>query len=148
MSMEERVESVADVRQWADVIPFQYEYTAGVAGEKFLRGLMDRKILAGYCPNCKESSLPARMYCVNCYGEITKFVKVSPVGKVRAVTSVGKRSTGGQTFVFVTFDGVRGGIIHKLLGKARVGSEVVPRFRPKSERTGSILDIQGFESRR
>jgi hypothetical protein len=24
----------------------------------------------------------------------------------------------------------------------------VPRFRPKSERTGSILDIQGFESKR
>jgi len=146
--MEERIESVADVRQWADIIPFQYEYTAGVAGEKFLRGLMDGKILAGYCPNCKESSLPARIYCVKCYGEITKLVKVGPVGKVRAVTSAGKQNTGGQTFVFVTFDGVRGGIIHKLLGNARAGSEVVPRFKPRSERTGSILDIQGFESRR
>ncbi|MDA4114368.1 MAG: zinc ribbon domain-containing protein [Thaumarchaeota archaeon] len=143
MPIEERIESVADIRQWTDTIPFQYEYTAGVAGERFLRGLMDGKILAGYCPGCNESSLPARIYCVRCYGGITEYVEVEPVGKVRAVTSAKQ-----DAFAFVTFKDVRGGLVHRLLDRARAGTEVVPRFRPRSERTGSILDLQGFESRR
>src|SRR5580692_9852218 len=146
MPIEERIESVADVRQWIDRIPFQYEYTAGVAGEKFLRGLMDGKILAGYCPGCKESSLPARIYCVRCYGGITEYVEVGPVAKVRAVTHA--KQEGSPAFAFVTFKDVRGGLVHRLLDRARAGSEVAPRFRPRSERTGSILDLQGFESRR
>ena len=148
MPIRERLEDVAEVRQWSDVIPFHYEYTAGVAGEKFLRGLMEGKILAGYCPVCKEAFLPARIYCVVCYGEITKFVRVGPVGRVRALTRSGKGEGGGGAFAFVTFDGVRGGMVHRLLGRARAGSEVVARFRPAMERTGSVLDIQGFEPKR
>jgi hypothetical protein len=145
LAIGESLGSVAEVTQWRDGIPLQYEYTAGVAGEKFLRGLMSGKILAGFCPACKERSLPARIYCVRCYGAITKYVKVGPVGKVKAITR-GREGGGSPTaFVYVTFDGVRGGMIHRLLGKGRVGSQVVPRFRPKAQRTGSILDIQGFE---
>ena len=145
--MEEKLDAVAEVRQWADRIPLHYEYTAGVAGEKFLRGLKEGRILAGYCPNCRETSLPPRIYCVNCYGAIAKFVRVDAAAKVAAVTSA--RGPGGQetAFAFVTFKGVRGGMIHRLLGKARVGSDVVPVFRPKKERTGSIDDIQGFGPR-
>lgn len=138
---------MAEVDQWKDSIPFQYEYTAGVAGEKFLRGLKEGKILAGYCPDCREKSLPARIYCVKCYREITEYVKVGPAGRVKAITRSGKGRKETTTLVFVTFKDVRGGIIHRLIGKGRAGTEVVPRFKPRSERTGSILDIQGFESK-
>ncbi len=148
MPIEERLGSVADVMQWHDHIPFQYEYTAGIAGEMFLRGLIEGRILAGYCPRCKEYSLPPRIYCVRCYGEIKKFVKAGPVGRVAAISTTGRGGSGERTYAFVTFKGVRGGIIHRLIGKARAGTEVVPRFRPRSERRGSILDIQGFESKR
>ena len=148
MPIEERLGSVAEVMQWVDHIPLHYKYTAGVAGERFLRGLMEGRILAGYCPSCDEYSLPPRIYCVRCYGEITRFAKVGPVGKVSAVTTSSRGKSNEQSYVFVTFKGVRGGIVHRLLGKARAGTAVVPRFRPKSERTGSILDIQGFESKR
>ena len=64
---------------WVDSIPLHYEYTAGVAGEKFLRGLMAGKILASYCPSCKRAALPARMYCVDCYSQTSKFVRAGPV---------------------------------------------------------------------
>ncbi len=131
------------MRQWADSIPFHYEYTAGVAGEKFLRGLADGKILAGYCPGCGETWIPLRMYCLLCYGEISRAVSVGRVGRAKAVTSGG----GDGAFVFVTFKGVRGGLVHRLIGRARVGSEVAAKFRPKRQRTGSIDDIQGFASR-
>ena len=146
MPIEERADSVAELSQWTDSIPFQYQYTAGVAGERFLRGLIDGRILAGYCPRCEEASLPARIYCVKCYGEITRYVRAGPAGRVAAITRKRGDEEGAQTFVYVEFKGVRGGMIHKLLGKGRAGSRVVPRFKPRRERTGSILDIQGFES--
>lgn len=141
MPIAEKLDSVTGVRQWRDSIPFRYEYTAGVAGEKFLRGLKEGKILAGFCPACGERSLPLRMYCVRCYGEISRSVSVGREGTVIAAT----RGPDGGAFVFVTFDGVRGGMTHRLLGKARPGSKVVARFRPRKEREGSIDDIQGFE---
>jgi uncharacterized OB-fold protein len=146
MAFEERLGSTSEVGHWKDTIPLHYEYTAGVAGERFLRGLMSGRILAGYCENCKETSLPARIYCVQCYGEIKKLVRVGPTGRVSAIARPGKE--GEQTFVYVTFKGVRGGIIHRLLGRGKAGSEVVPRFLPKKQRKGSILDIQGFELKR
>src|SRR5271166_4166505 len=86
MPIGERAESVSEIGQWQGSIPLQYEYTAGVAGEMFLRGLMQGKILAGYCPRCDESALPLRMYCTSCYGEITKAVRVGPIGRVGAVS--------------------------------------------------------------
>lgn len=140
MPITERLESAEDVLRWEDKIPFHYEYTAGVAGERFLRGLMQARILAGYCAECERASLPARMYCVECYSPIRKFVKIEPRGKVRA-----KASKGSEAYAFVTFRGVRGGIVSRLLGDAGVGDAVVPRFRPKRERTGSVNDLLGFE---
>jgi uncharacterized protein len=142
---------VEEIRQWTDVIPFHYEYTAGVAGEKFLRGLMEGEILAGYCSACKETSLPPRIYCVKCYGEIRKYLRVRPPGRVAAITSTsigqgGERLEEPVTFAYVTFQGVAGGILHRIVGKARVGSAVKPRFRKKRDRRGSILDIEGFET--
>lgn len=138
-----------------DAIPLHYEYTAGVAGEAFLRGLMDGKILATYCPNCKRASLPARIYCVDCYGETSKKpVRAGPVGVVRAITKLGpdgadrgqgEEDDAGFTFVFVEFPGVSGGMVHRALGKVRAGTRVRPRFKPRAQRAGSITDIVGFE---
>ncbi len=148
--MEERIDSVEGVRQWSDQIPLHYEYTAGIAGEKFLRGLSQGKILAGYCANCKEASLPPRIYCVKCYGAIERSVLVRTPGKVSALTKT-RVSQGGErlaepvAFAYIIFEGVSGGLLHKVAKGVRVGSSVKPRFKPKRERTGSILDIELFE---
>jgi uncharacterized protein len=150
LPMKERLDSVDQVRQWTDAIPLQYEYTAGVAGEKFLRGLKEGRILAGRCTHCRETQLPARTYCVNCYRPIEGYPEVRPVGKVSAITETtygqkGERLAEPVTYAFVSFSGVEGGIVHKIIGKTKIGSSVVPRFRPEAERRGSILDIEGFE---
>ncbi|MDA4135873.1 MAG: cobalt transporter ApaG [Thaumarchaeota archaeon] len=145
MPMTERLDDVTEVRQWVDSIPFHYEYTAGVAGEKFLRGLIDGKILAAYCPNCKEAALPARMYCVDCYGETTKLIRVDQVGVVKAITRTGGGAGERVAFAFIEFPEVKGGIVHRLIGSARAGSRVKAKFRPKLERTGAISDVLGFE---
>jgi hypothetical protein len=147
--LDERIDSVEEIRQWTDSIPFHYEYTAGVAGERFLRGLMAGKIFAGYCANCRETSLPPRMYCVKCFGEIKRFVRVRTMGTVSAMTTTltgqdGKALEQPITFAYVTFEGVAGGMLHRIVGRARVGSTVKPRFKRKRDRKGSILDIEGF----
>ena len=143
MPITERVESVEGALRWKDSIPLHYEYTAGVAGEKALRALMKGSILAGRCDVCEETSLPPRIYCVNCYSPINKFVKVGTLGKVRALTQ--RPAEDGRSFVFVSFEGVRGGLVHHLIGRARVGDRVRPRFRAKAKRKGSIDDLLGFE---
>jgi uncharacterized OB-fold protein len=140
--LNERLQSVDEIRQWRDKIPFHWEYTAGVAGERFLRGLIEGKIVAGYCERCDEKSLPARMYCLNCYGRIERLVRAGPIGVAEAVTE----DASGERFVFVTFDGIKGGVLHKAIQGVRRGAKVRPLFKPGAERVGSVLDIVGFEA--
>ncbi|MDA4122272.1 MAG: cobalt transporter ApaG [Thaumarchaeota archaeon] len=148
--MEERIDSVEGIRQWTGSIPLHYEYTAGVAGERFLRGLAQGKIQAGYCANCKEASLPLRIYCIKCYGGVERSVLVRSAGKVAALTKTqfgqgGERLGEPVAFAYITFEGVTGGLVHRVADGVRVGSSVRPRFKPKRKRTGSILDIEFFE---
>ena len=75
---------------------------------------------------------------------------VRPIGRVAAMTRTligqdGARLEQQVTFAYVTFDGVAGGILHRVIGRARVGSRVKPRFRKRGDRKGSILDLEGFE---
>jgi uncharacterized protein len=139
---------------WKDEIPLRYEYTAGVAGEAFLRGLKEGRILASGCHTCGEVRLPPRAYCLECYGRTHVDVEIYHLGRIAAI-STPRRGGGGvrraapsATFGFVTFEGVRGGLLHMILrgdGRApRIGDAVRPRFLPPDERKGSILDLQGF----
>lgn len=145
MPISERLDGSTQVKSWIDTIPLHYEYTAGVVGEKFLRGLMDGRILAGRCDACGTTALPARMYCVECYSPVEKLVRVGPAGVVRAVARRVDESGEPQAFAFVEFPGVRGGMVHRLIGRARSGSKVRPKFRSRAERKGAISDVLGFE---
>jgi uncharacterized OB-fold protein len=150
MPLKERISSVDGMRFWKDRIPFHYEYTAGVAGEKFLRGLMEGKILASECGKCGKKFLPPRAYCVDCYARATRFVEVGVRGRVAAIADShvafdGTRLSSPERFGFISFDGVEGGIIHRVEGKAvGVGSAVKARFRPRERRRGTISDIEAF----
>jgi uncharacterized OB-fold protein len=149
MPLKERITRADDLRSWRDQIPFHYVYTAGVAGERFLRGLQDEKILAAKCASCGRKYLPPKMYCVNCFAEITEFVEVGPEARVRALAESyldfeGNAAPAPRIFAFLTFRGVEGGILHYAGEGLRVGSRATARFRPKSERKGTMLDIEGF----
>jgi uncharacterized OB-fold protein len=122
-----------------------YEYTAGVAGERFLRGLMDGRLVGGRCEQCNVTFLPAKIYCVRCFRRIEKFVNVPPVGRVAAVSGGSDDRT--DAFAFLTFEGVGGGLVHHVVSGShlRIGGRAKVKFRPKIKRTGSILDIDGFE---
>ena len=148
MPLGERITSVGRLRSWTDQIPFHYEYTAGVAGEKFLRGLQQGKILASVCQKCGKSFLPPKMYCVDCFVEARKYREIGPSGTVSAITEShvgfnGERLKVPRTFAFVTFTGVTGGLVQVVSSPGlKVGSKVAPKFRPASRRTGSMTDFE------
>lgn len=150
MPLKERITNVDELRSWKDEIPLHYEYTAGVAGERFLRGLEQGKILAAVCPKCGKAYLPPKTYCVDCYVAISEFRDVSLKARVAALASSefdleGKKLPTPRTFAFVTFQGVSGGLVHYVAGEGiRLGTPVTAKFRPSSERKGTLLDIEGF----
>lgn len=132
-----------------------YIYTSGVAGETFFRALRDEgRILAAHCPKCDLDYLPPRMFCERCFSETSTDAEVPMEGRVAAVTLAyldrrGEPLPSPEAWMFVTFKGVHGGLIHRFLGasdRARPGMSVRVRLRPNGSRTGTILDIEGFEA--
>jgi len=150
MPINERINSTEELRSWTDRIPLRYEYTAGVAGEHFLRALKKGEILAGKCVRCGKRYVPPKSYCVDCFVPIEEFEPIGPRGTVTALTESwvdfdGRRRPSPTVFAFVTFKGAEGGIIQRAEGKGlRVGSAVEPRFAPEAERKGSLADIEKF----
>lgn len=152
MPISERITNTEELRSWTDSIPFRYEYTAGVAGERFLRGLKEGKILAGRCAKCGRKYVPPKSYCVECFAPIRDFETVESRGRVAALAESwvdfqGKRMKSPSLFAFVVFRGAAGGLIQKAEGEGlRIGSTVEPRFVAESERRGSLSDIERFVS--
>jgi len=119
-----------------------------VAGERFLRGLQEGRIVASKCKKCGKSYLPPKAYCVDCFAPIETYQEIGPEGKVTAVTEShvsfdGKRLKTPRTFVYVEFRGVTGGLVQTAGGRGvEIGEKVAPKFKPASKRKGSLLDFE------
>ena len=155
MTFLQRTTDVKRLRHWGIDMSVDYIYTSGIAGERFFTALRDEgRILAVHCPVCKVNQLPPRMFCEGCFTELTEYVDVPAEGRVAAVTVArvdrrGKPLPSPDVFAFVTFKGIQeGGLIHRLLvppEAAKPGMAVRAKLKPKEARTGTILDIEGFE---
>ncbi len=155
MTFLERTTDVKKLRHWGIDMSVDYIYTSGIAGERFFTALRDEgRILAVHCPTCKTNQMPPRPFCEGCFNELTEYVDVPAEGRVAAVTVArldrrGKPLPVPEVYAFVTFKGIdEGGLIHRLLvppEEAKVGLAVRARLKPKEARTGTILDIEGFE---
>lgn len=139
---------------WHGEIPVEFLYTAGVAGERFFTELRDYGRLMGTrCPSCNVVYLPARMFCERCFAGLNEWVDVEPRGRIYSHTVLRQDRKGNLlekplVIAFVKFNGVRGGLIHRLEGVApeevRPGLEVEALIKGPGERKGTILDIIGF----
>lgn len=154
MTFLERTTDVRRLRHVEVDMSVDYIYTSGIAGERFFRALKDEgRILAAHCDACKTNQLPPRPFCERCFSEIRDYVDVPLEGRVAAVTvaHVGRdgKPMPPQAYAFVTFKGVQvGGLIHRLLvppEAAKPGLAVRVKLKPKEARSGSILDMEGFE---
>jgi uncharacterized OB-fold protein len=154
MPILEKISQPLNARHWTDSIPLEYHYTAGVAGEKFRRELRENgRFLVSKCSKCKNSYVPARMFCPSCFVEMKETRAIDEPGYVYSYTTVNRNRTGEPaepvTLALIKFEGVEGGIVHRLdnivRDKVVFGMRVVPILRDESERTGALTDITSFK---
>ncbi len=131
--------------------PVYFRYTAGIAGEKFLREIKDNgKLVASRCPKCNLNYLPPRIYCERCMSKLDEYVQVENTGTVETFTTCHQDADGNElsepvTVALVRFPSTYGGIVHKVKGEVSIGDKVRIVFKEKATRSGSILDIECFE---
>lgn len=154
MSFLRKIDRNTDLRTWAGEIPVQFRYTAGVAGETFLRRLKDEgKIYGTRCETCGITYVPARLFCERCFAELENWVDVGLEGEVYSYTIVhydleGQPLKKPRVFGLIKLYHADTLFYHEILAppdQLRIGMKVVASLKPKNRRTGSITDIQGFE---
>ena len=153
MPILEKISQPSKARHWTDSIPLEYHYTAGVAGEEFRRELKETgRFLASKCPKCKNSYVPARMFCPSCFVEMKETNPLEKPGYVYSYTTVNRNRTGDSvepvTIALVKFEGVEGGIVHRLEvsepERIAFGMKVSPTLKSVNQRTGALTDIVAF----
>jgi hypothetical protein len=70
------------IEKIATPIRLDYEYTAGRAMSRFLRGILTRKLLGQRCPVCRKVYLPPRGSCPTDGVPTEEEVEVAPTGTV------------------------------------------------------------------
>lgn len=154
MTFTEQTTSPEAFRQWAGDMSAEYRYTMGKAGEEFFRALQeDGDILAARCPACDEAFLPPQIHCPECFGGIDEREALEDPATVEQVTVNrlsldGERLDEPEVYALVTWDGVQGGLLHRLLdvdpGEAESGLTVERVLEDAGAREGGINDIRGF----
>lgn len=152
--MFEKLSDPKDVLLWEGRVPVRHRYTPGVAGEAFFTVLKDRgEFLASRCESCRITYCPARMFCERCFdGPLSADRTAGPQGTVESFT-VGYQGIEGErlsqpvTVGLIRLDGADTVLVHFLLGEGfGLGDRVEAVLLPKARRTGSILDVRGFQA--
>jgi uncharacterized OB-fold protein len=134
-------------------LPVTSRYTFGIAGERFFRSIKDEgRILGTYCRNCDHLYVPPAIFCERCLSALDEWEDMGTCGEVHTFTVLYEDEHGApqeeaRVVVFVCFGD--GGLVHYLHGvdpeNVEIGMIVEAEFKPKSERTGSIMDILHFK---
>jgi len=138
---------------WNGELPIVNRYTYGLAGEKFFHALKDEaRILGTHCPHCDRTYVPAAIFCERCLAKLDSWVDVGTSGEVNTFTLLNVDLQGNplekpEIIAFIRFGD--GGLIHRLgdIGpdQVEIGMVVKAVFKPITERSGSILDIEYFK---
>lgn len=152
--MLEKLKQPQNARQVSGEVPIYHRYTLGVAGERFFKELRDRRrILASPCPKCRDRLLPPKTYCERCFEETSDdWVPVQGPGYLRSFTVL-HRSLEEEPLdppmvvALIGWPGVRGGLIHRVLGvdpnQVKLGMAVEPVWA--DTRSGAMSDISHFQ---
>jgi uncharacterized OB-fold protein len=150
--MLERISRPGEVRRWEGEIPVRHRYTPGVAGEVFFAALRDRGVVLGSrCEACSYTYVPARSFCERCFAELSQDVELGPQGTLVSFTIAfagleGEPLDDPVTLGLVRLDGADAVLLHRVVDVGDEPLEVGERVELvlASERTGSILDLEGF----
>ena len=138
------------MRKVSGELPVSFRYTPGVGNTAFFEGMLDRGAFVGSrCPECEVVYVPSRMFCERCFSELTADAECGPEGELVSWT-VARQGIDGEPLAdpdaigLVKLDGADTVFMHRLVDvpEPTIGMRV--RAVVKEERSGSILDIEGF----
>lgn len=151
--MIEEVREQGRIAKWRGNIPIHHRYTVGVAGQRFFAALRDEKtILASDCGSCGDRFLLPKIYCELCFVDTPDWSAVEGPGYVKTFTLVyqdldEEALSEPVAAAVIGWEGVRGGIVHRLggveLSRIETGLAVEPQWR--EVRRGGIGDILFFK---
>lgn len=163
----EKVTQVGQTKPWYGALSSKYgeallrtpepglygQYTYGIAGERFFREIKDNaKITGAKCQKCNLIYVPPRIYCERCFEGLEEWCEIENKGEIHTYTISwvdldGFRLKEPVILALVKFDGVYGGLVHKVeeisADNVKIGMKVSAVFKEK--RKGSILDIKYFK---
>jgi uncharacterized protein len=132
-------------------LPVAFHYTPGVGNTAFFEALRDRGVLLGSrCEACAFTYLPSRIFCEGCFAELQADTECGPGGTIESFT-VGYVGIDGEplaepaTIGLVKLDNADTVLMHRLIGESRWQLGMRVEMSVKTDRTGSILDIDGFQ---
>ncbi|MEM0373555.1 MAG: Zn-ribbon domain-containing OB-fold protein [Sulfolobaceae archaeon] len=115
---------------WKDAIELEkYVYTAGVAGDIFLKKLKEKKITGAKCEKCGDIYVPPRLYCERCYVK-TNFIELDQVEAfIDSITIIYKDKYGNKLenpikLALLRFKGYKGGLLAIVEDEADIGERV------------------------
>ena len=134
-------------------IQIPYNYSAGPAITKFLRGLKEKVIYASQCASCGKRSVPPLSFCGRCWQPIDSYVPVEQVGTLESFVApaafpaeLSSHATGAAFYGLIRLHECSTNLVHLVQARAdsplQIGATVKPVW--KEERTASILDIAYF----
>lgn len=147
--MIERNPKIENARWVEGDLGLHFVYTAGIAGEEFLRALQKGEVLASTCEKCSRTYCPPRIFCEDCFQEIEDRHAVEPRGTLVSLTRLEVDELGAPAeprwVGAIRIDGTDTTLLHRLAGEGlQIGDAVEAVWA--SKRTGSILDIEAFRS--
>jgi uncharacterized OB-fold protein len=155
MSPLEKINQNLEAHAYEFSCPVTFTYTVGIALERFFREIKDNgRIMGTKCNSCNLIYVPAALFCERCFETLKEYVEVPGRGTVYTFTMnyedlEGKRLKVPTVLAMVQIEGVQGGLIHRLVQvdykDVKIGMPVEIVFKPKKDRVGSILDIEGFK---
>ena len=154
MATLEKIDKVHDVIAWPGDIPITSRYTAGIAGERFLREIKENgRIMGTRCGRCDLTYVPATMFCERCFAELDEWIEVPSQGEVFTYTILHRDLDDRPLdtpaiLAYVKLAGTDGGLVHYIgeteKNLVHIGMEVEAVFKEADQRQGSILDIAYF----
>jgi len=134
-------------------VRLDYTYTAGTASSRFLRAIMQRRLLGSRCPSCAKVYVPLRTSCPTCGVEMGEDVAVSDRGIVTTFCIVNIPFPGMAVkppfaAASVLLDGADIPIFHLIqeipAEEVRMGLRVEAVWRPDDEMEPSMESIRHF----
>ncbi len=138
---------------WPGNMQADYFYSNGIAGDKFFKHLMEKDtFLATKCKPCNKILFPPRLYCEDCFEEISEedWMEVPASGIVKLFTLAtinahGQKMEEAKVIALIDIDNTDGAMLGIIktneLDKDFSDVRVKAVLRLKDKREGTLKDV-------